>query len=226
MTVKELTCFLCRDDATILYKICDCNDSIICKDCYYIDETQDMNNCGICRKPYVFNYKRDYVEYIRLLVVYGLKYGIIIGIELFPPCYLYFKEPNELFLGFSFCCIFLVNVLNYYFIIHFSENDENGNAGEQFILLFNPVKCIYLMLIFIILQRSSKDTIDMMYIYSLIGMGLIYIFPLIIFGFIIIINTFILCNKFINEKIVTRNIIIKQIIHTNNLEEDNLTLQI
>jgi hypothetical protein len=222
MNETELTCFLCRDDANMFYKICDCNDSIICKDCYYIGETQYMNTCGICRTPYVFNYKRDYIEHIRLLVVYGLKYGLILGAELLPPCYLYFKEDNDLFLGFSFFCIFLVNVLNYYLIINLNRND---NVADNFVSLFNPIKCVYLIVLFIILETSNKDYINKMYTYSLCAFGLLYITPLILFGMIIFINQMIKFNDFINERIFTRTIKIKQIIH-NNLEADNLNCAI
>lgn len=219
MNEIELTCFLCRNEGEILYKICDCNDSIICKDCYCVEETHNMNTCGICRKPYSFKYKRDYVEHIRLMIVYGFKYGLILAGELVPPLYLYFNEPNELFLGFTLICIFLVNIINYYLIFNTNRVEDN-NIINNFISLFNPIKCVYLIVLFIILETSNKDNVNKMYSYSLLGFGLLYIFPLIIFGMLIIINILIKCNNFINERILTRKIKIKQIIYNNILEED------
>ena len=65
-----------------------------------------------------------------------------------------------------------------------------------------------------------------MYTYSLCVFGLLYITPLILFGMIIFIKQMIKFNDFINERIFTRTIKIKQIIHINNLEADNLNCAI
>ena len=59
--------FYFRDTSPILYHICECNDSLICIECYNNDLAAQMTNCGICRKRYSHKTKRDYKFFFKLI---------------------------------------------------------------------------------------------------------------------------------------------------------------
>ena len=211
MNETEIICFICRDTCDILYKICDCKSSIICKDCYCINSTHTMNNCGICRTEYQFNYTRNNIEYLRLLFFYVFKYILLLVIELFPPCYLYSlevvdKDYNSLFLASSFFCVIIVNVINYYLAINlYSEQMKIG------IILYSIIKCVYLLIFLDILIYTKDD--NTLYNYSYFGIGILYILPMILFGLLIIIKNIKKIFTMVSSKSFTRKIIIKSIIH-------------
>ena len=50
------TCFICKDNFNEIYKICQCEDSLICGDCLTISNAQHMNICPICRRPLNIKY--------------------------------------------------------------------------------------------------------------------------------------------------------------------------
>ena len=158
--MEEKYCFLCRGDEEILYKICDCNDSLICVECYCNEQTSKMDKCGICRKNYEFQYKRDYSKFLYIIFSYITKYGLILGFELFPPIYLYLESEysisNNILICISlFSILFGNNII--YKLINLYIFEDNYNY-TKIINLFIPLKIIYiLIMLFVIEFGYNKD---------------------------------------------------------------------
>ena len=214
--MDEKYCFLCRDSEDILYKLCDCNDSLMCVECYNNESTSKMNKCGICRKNYEFQYSRDYYKFLYILLSYISKYGIIIGFELFPPLYLYVQSEystlNNVLLCFTlFFILFGTTILYKLFNNYLYYNDNESYI--RFLKLFIPLKIIYIMvLFFIILFIYSKDQL---LIYNYFILGFMYILPIFFFSIIMIGFYIKKCSNDINESSLTRQIKIKSIIQNN-----------
>ena len=214
--MEEQYCFLCRDSEDILYKICDCNDSIICIDCYNNEATSKMNKCGICRKDYKFDYKCNYIKLSSILCTYLLKYGVIIGFEIFPPLYLYlqteYSSMNNVLLFFTLFFVLFGNTILYK-LIHiylYHENDENH---KNFLTLFIPLKITYLMILFIIIMFCYKK--DLLLVYNYFVLGFIYLVPMLFFSTIMIGFYIKKLKIYVDEHAFTREIKIKSIIQNN-----------
>jgi len=213
--ITMLKCFICHDYSSILYKICDCNDSIICQDCYSIDATQKMNKCGICRKDYTFNLKRNYCDFSKIILKYGTKYTLFLFVELFCPIFLYYNsdstdssELNNVFLIYSLFCVFVLNIINYYLTTQLIHNEE---SVQSLLLIYNPVKCIYTLLLFIIIQYIYG--VNKLKLYACYILIFIYSMPLIFYSTIIAFKNGIKCIKYINNVSLQKTIKIKSIIY-------------
>jgi hypothetical protein len=215
--MEEKQCFLCRDDGVILYKICDCNDSTICIDCYNNEGTSKMDKCGICRKDYEFNYMRDYQSFLKILFAFLTKYSIILCIELFPPLYIYLIEDysiqNNILLSISFFFITIGNIIIYNFIRLYIRTAEQY---DNLMKLLTPIKMIYIISMFCVILLMYKN--DKIIIYNYFVVVFIYILPLFIISFILLINKLTNFKKHINEESLTRQIKIKNIIESSRYE--------
>jgi hypothetical protein len=210
--ITRLQCFICRDYSSILYKICDCNDSIICHDCYNIDNTQNMNKCGICRKDYSFNLKRNYCDFYKIIFKYGTKYTLFLFVELFCPIFFYSKteitELTNVFLIYSLFCVFVLNIINYYLTTQLIETHE---TVQSLIIIYNPIKCIYICILFIIIQYIRDIYKYKLYAYYILLF--IYTIPLIFYSTIIALKMGIKCIKYINALTIQKTIKIKSTIY-------------
>ena len=218
--MDENPCFLCRDNGEIMYKICDCVDSIICEECYDNEETSKMDKCGICRKDYDFNYTKDYNMFFQILIKTLSKYGIILGIELFPPIYFYFKSEYAIInnIYFILCLNFIIfgNIINYKLLSLFIDTDENISNIH---IIFLPLKLIYIVIFFfIILYGYNKNQINV-YFYFIIMC--IYIIPIILFSIGILLINCQIFKKNINDKTLKRTIKIKSIIQSTHTSSQN-----
>lgn len=215
--MEETQCFLCRDNDVILYKICDCNDSTICIDCYNNEGTSKMEKCGICRKDYEFNYTRDYYSFFKLLLEFITKYSFILCIELFPPIYLYLIEDysiqNNILLSMAFFFITIGNIITYNIIRLYIETVESYN---NLMKLLTPIKMIYIISMFCVILLMYKN--DKIIIYNYFVVVFIYILPLFIISIIIMINTLINFKKLVNTQSLYRHIKIKNIIESSTYE--------
>ena len=215
--MEQPKCFLCRTNDTnnveILYKICDCNDSIICVECYNNDETSKMDTCGICRKKYEYEYKRNFTSFFNILLINLIKYGTILGIELFPPLYLYSDSENSIehniFLIISLFCILFGNIINYYLLNIFIQGEAFNNLLNSFI----TIKLVYICLMFLLILYGYEKNKLTNYFYIIIF--ILYILPLMFFPTILIGKNIINFKKYINEMTIIRKIKIKNIIKTN-----------
>jgi hypothetical protein len=207
--MEEKQCFLCRESEEILYKICDCNDSTICSECYGYKETHIMKTCAICRKKYEFNYKRQYLIVFKILGKYLIKYGIIIGLELFPPLYLYINEDytdtHNIFLGISLFCILFCNIINYYLLNIIVMDDI---TFVNYVNIYILIKFMLICIIFLILLQYHNNKILG---YSIFILGFIYILPVIVFCLILVITKLTNFLEDINKKSLYKTIKIKSI---------------
>jgi len=176
----NLTCFICRDTEGIMYKICECADSTICIECYNNESTQKMEKCGICRKNYEYDYNRNMVKYIKTL---GIEFGskcIIFFCELFPILYLYFYLKHdyltEVFLIYGLFCITIGNLANYHFL---NTIIENPLLRLNILNIYIPIKCLYTIIIFLLLIYLND--IEKIYIYFGFILGVLYTAPLLVF---------------------------------------------
>ena len=198
------TCFICRDDSEILYKICTCVDSTICDECYNNKSTHKMDNCGICRKKYEYNSKSNTIEFIKLLFKYLIKYIFVGSIELFPILYIYYDTSystyNDIFLVYGIFCITILNIINYKLITIIIINQE---TLESFVSLYNSLKSIYIIILFLIIIYI--DLINKIFLFSVFELGAVYILPLIFLSTIIISEYTKNSIKYINDKAKNKN---------------------
>jgi hypothetical protein len=208
----NVQCFICRDTANILYKICDCNDSIICIDCYNMDSSQRMLNCGICRKQYLFNITRNYTDSAKILISYGSKYGVVLFIELFCPFFIYSQSEqtdlSNIFILFSIYCVVFVNTLNYYLTENVVNNVE---TTRSLMIVYTPIKCLYILLLFIIIQYIYE--INTLKLYTYYILIVVYNIPLFFLTTIILIRGLFVFFNYVNEQTISKSIKIKSIIH-------------
>ena len=67
-----MTCYICKDEPEVLYKICSCVDSLLCIECLELSNNningrdtyhENMLKCSICRQFLEFNYyNKDYYK--------------------------------------------------------------------------------------------------------------------------------------------------------------------
>mgnify|MGYP006140627881 CR=1 FL=1 len=177
----NLTCFLCRDSDTIMYKICDCVESTICIDCYDIDSTQLMNKCGICRKKYEYSYNRNMCKYIKQICInFGL-YIILFLSELSPILYLYFYIKHDyltnVFLIYGLFSITIGNIINNHFLNTLIDNPYNRT---ELLNVYTFIKLLYIIIIFLIIIYNNDN--NDIYLNVGIILCLIYTGPLIFFS--------------------------------------------
>ena len=221
--MEEKECFLCRGNEPILYKLCDCNDSIICVECYHNKETPKMNKCGICRKNYEFQYFRNYSKFLYIILSYITKYGLILGFELFPPIYFYLESKadsisdyetfisNNILLYISlFSILFGNNIIYKLYNIYIIEDEYRFTDSLKIII---PLKIFYNMFMFFIIQVTYSNNKLLRYNYFIFG--IMNVLPLIFFSTLIYISSFKKIQQEINDKSLSRKIKIKAIIQNN-----------
>lgn len=207
-----MSCFICRGEEPVLYKLCDqCLESTICVDCYNIDNINNMDKCSICRKKYKYDYNRDYKGCFNILSRYILLFCLALIIELFTPLALFFNTYNYVFLGYSLFCIIIVNILLYYFI-------TKSTLSQKIIDFIFFTKLAGISLINIIIYITNDVSVSQtMNIYSYVVFGLFYILPL-----------FLICCKLclsainrkwieLNNKTRKKHIHVYQILYKDNL---------
>ena len=87
-----MSCFICRDSPQEIYKICDCQDSILCNECLVMTNTNQIIKCPICRKLLKTTISRNYYETFKLSFQYfGLKF-LLYFLPLIFPIYSYYKD--------------------------------------------------------------------------------------------------------------------------------------
>ena len=198
-----MNCFICRDTATILYHICTCNDSVICLDCYNNELTSQMEKCGICRKPYIFNRKRDWSLFLKLVLPkFGFYFGLFL-LDILPPLIIFLIENSKIYnyLFFIGACILISNVITLYILKKLFDNNVNFN---EFLKFFYVIK--YGFILFILVYLFIDKKVDKLQLYSICVGGFVYILPLIMISIILLTDKL---NKFI--KLINQNTIKKQI---------------
>jgi len=213
--MDEKQCFLCRDNEDILYKLCDCNDSLICVECYYNEHTSKMNNCGICRKKYEFQYVRNYSKFLYMMVSYITKYGLILGFELFPPIYLYLKSETSIYNNILLCIalfsILFGNNIIYKLLNTYIFEDEYRFTESLNILISFKIGYTIIMFFIILFTYTSNKLL----VYNYFIFCILYVLPIIFFSAIMIAENLKKIKNQINEASLSRKIKIKAIIQNN-----------
>ena len=218
--MDEKQCFLCRDNEDILYKLCDCNDSLICVECYNNESTSKMNKCGICRKNYEFQYLRNYSKFLYIMLSYITKYVLILGVDLFPPIYLYLQSEtstsNSILLCIALFSILFGNNIIYQLINTYIFENEYRFTESLKILI--PFKLMYIMIMFFTIIFTYSSNKLLVYTYFIIC--ILYVLPIIFFSTIMFAENLKKIKNKINAASISRNIKIKAIIQNdiNNLQ--------
>ena len=202
-----MSCFICRDNPQILYKLCVCNDSTICIDCYELDIFNTMINCAICRKQYK---KINNYDITSLLRYTSKLFSIIIlvgTVELFSPIYLYTLDKykyKDVFLAISLFCIFFINTINYFSI----KKLDDEKIMNFYIFTHYSIIIIINSIIFITYETPKIE------IYSFFILGLVYLLPFLAINIVYWILLITKCkNKLINHFIINRRIKINKVIY-------------
>lgn len=89
------TCMLCKENYTILYSICSCLDSNVCRDCYELSNENNLEKCPVCRAE--LNFKLIYSNYkINILFIINIVCGLLYYITLLTcPIYIIVNNTNN-----------------------------------------------------------------------------------------------------------------------------------
>jgi hypothetical protein len=219
MEIDNVPCFLCHDTPNVLYKLCECLESNICVDCYNIDNTQNMIRCPICRRDFIFNYKRNYGEFTKDVLYIVLLFISIISIELFPPLHIYYTSNesqtiNGLFIS---ICLFFITIGNIILVDLVKKIILIGDNPIKIITMLYLVKEGFLLILFFIINYN--DRINAIIYYIVFVIGIIYVMPLLFFSIIFMFDNFDELKKYINNKSQLRKIAIKSFIFNTYREQ-------
>ena len=109
-----MICYLCHTESEeIYYKICKCNSSTICKDCYSVSNEQEEINprCPMCRRNLDLKYKVNILNFIKNFFVFNTYFIASITLKISLPLVIFFTTedyPNYIY---SNKIVFLVSTL-------------------------------------------------------------------------------------------------------------------
>ena len=217
-----MICFLCHEDLPEkYYRICICQDSVLCEDCYYTMNENQQNikeKCCICQRQLTIIRKRDMCKNIISFLPYSLYLLIESGYLMIVPFYIYKTTqetfPNSLFsskeyfLYFSLLSTFILRGI-VYLLIHILtrfNNTENAQREEyKKMKLFYDVVIFFLytsQLIFSTVDIYIKKTYYFFIFFILVGI----VTPLIAFqlaiNFIYILMYYAKISKKNSKKII------------------------
>ena len=219
MEINNVLCFLCHDTPKVLYKLCDCEASNICVECYNIDNTQNMIRCPICRRDFIFNYKRNYLILTKDVLYMCVLFISIIIVELFPPLYIYYNSNesqiiNSIFLS---ICLFFITIGNIILVDLVKKIILIDDNTIQILTSLYLVKEVFLLILFFIINYNHRINTIIYYIVFVIG--ILYVMPLLFFSIIFMFDNFDELKKYISTKSLTHKITIKSVILQNNTIE-------
>ena len=227
-----MACYLCQDteeEGTTLYKICVCEDSLLCLECLKLTEEnlnkkphqENKSKCSICRRQLkIFHELGDtYLKKVGIFIL--IKIGAIVT-EIYPPLYIHNLKnqtyPTELYSSNSNFLISIIaqSIIIRYFIkklyheISVFQNPENIVMNH---LSYLKLDMIYIFLINIFMiglfNISHDKTSD---VYTIMVILPIYYLPFSLLLIICIMMNLInsideLQRKFSYKKITLRNLV-------------------
>ena len=222
-----MSCYICKDEVSILNKICECEDSLVCGDCLSLnnENINDPNNlnenrlkCCICRRYLKFNYCRSSKYYTKTFFFFIIKFIALLS-DIGPIIYTFCLKdqiyPNSLYVNrdyFLISSMIQVIFLKYmikYILINISKfnniNDEiKYTISFEYCYIF--ISNIFLGLLTLINNNSISSTYTL-----LILLPLYYIpfFSLVIVSMILNLHKVLEFNTRIysHKKIQVRQII-------------------
>ncbi len=156
-----MICFLCHDELTdIYYRICICEDSVLCQECYEIMNSKReniKNKCSICQRQLNIIEEIDICKNILYLIPQSLNFIISNGYLLITPLHIYYysneEYPNKfftnknIFLYFTTISTFIIRYISHILIYQLVKYHQyNNNVENDFI----KMRFMYDLLIFLI----------------------------------------------------------------------------
>ena len=98
-----MICYLCHtEEESIFYKICNCNSSLLCKDCFFETNQQEEVNtkCPLCRKNLNLEYKLNFFKFVKKFFKINIYFIILFILKISLPIVIYLvddKYPNEIY---------------------------------------------------------------------------------------------------------------------------------
>ena len=223
LILSYMTCFICRDEANILYKLCDCESSTICVECYNLDLSSQMTHCALCRKKYKIKKKRNYSKCIKMISDSFVRNWLYPLVDLSIPGYIYYKKQLTIIVMLIIAfCIFFINSTNIHLIKLFNENRDDT---KKFIHIFNTMKyaLIGFMFAFILFERDNKQKIkNLLQTYQIMVLAPAYLLPFATFNTIIIVDNIAKYIKKLNRNTITKSIKIRSTIYIDNTNESTV----
>ena len=133
-----MICYLCHtEEESIFYKICDCNSSLLCKDCFDTSNEQEEVNpkCPLCRNNLDLEYKLNFIKFTKNFLKINTFFIISFLLKISLPIVIYLVDnnyPNEIytdpysFLISSLVMVFFMSEINkeLFFYPGFEVNDN------------------------------------------------------------------------------------------------------
>jgi hypothetical protein len=216
-----VVCYLCRDDTNLCYKICTCEDSLLCGDCLDLTN-EDMNRienlkrdekCSVCRKKLNIYYKTNNYRYRIEKGVYFFTNFIMLLLEYLPFLFIvfdktqtfkYFNDSRDVFAGVCglTTIIFKYNMIDlliyYSYVVDIKEQNKLRNR-------INLIYTIINIIVFFVFISLNINTLSIMY-FSIV------ILP---FYFIPFMSSFLvrqICNTYLYLQILKKECSKKKII--------------
>ena len=127
-----MICMICHDSCQELLKICNCNESLVCKDCIKKLNDDKTNFCPICRTPLRIELSFNSKTFLKNIFYYFSTLSIILLIQLYPFIDFVNKTQtvnntsilyNKSFQYFTiFTTTFVVQPLTFLYIINFLKD--------------------------------------------------------------------------------------------------------
>ena len=193
-----MECFICKEENDVLYKVCDCNGSTLCRECYNIDKTMQMKNCAICRKTYEIYYKRNYFNLIKIIL---LQLILFIIPYIIPIYIIYNYKVSGLFILFTSICIIILNILNIELLtilnrIFGFNTTESDNIYMKLNTAYTCFKLIFNFTFgYILINNLAQENYIINY-YLYYVLCPLYIIPFLLLNSIILIDY---CVKYIKK---------------------------
>ena len=178
-----MTCFICRDEVNKLFKICVCQDSMVCEDCFSLTN-QNINDpenyqenrlkCPVCRRYFEFQYINN-MKYLKNITFFlGIKFICLLS-EIAPLIWVYqlpnqeypnnlYTTKNHFFLNSLIQVIFLKGGIKYYLMQNLKNLNEmekiKWNLNIDYIYIF--ISNIFFLVLTLLKDYKTSESYTMM----------------------------------------------------------------
>lgn len=223
------TCYICKENNNLLYKVCICKDSYLCTDCYNLtnENINEENNenrlkCPICRRFFEFNLLNSKKYNLNIIYLWFIKLlGIIIS---YIPIIIIYNSYQQEFTNniYSNKNSFLINsliqvtFLKYYTSYLIIDNCNYNNLKDKLNMSF-IIEYIYLFLngIYSIIFYLFKND-DKLELYTYLCLIPSYYIPFFSMTLVSMILSYYNIVVYFRTKFCKKIIRIKNIIYNNN----------
>jgi hypothetical protein len=188
-----MICMICHDTHTVLSKICNCNESLICKSCLQKLNKEKVDKCPICREILTMKvYYNNKTFYNYLLYYLFILLGILL-IEICPILYFiynnnYTENSSDLFYNKSFQYytvlfnVLIIQPINYLYMLNFFiDRVPNHIINKDGILFISIMTIIHMMFDIVLVGTNIGINFFLVYFscicipFFIIPFGIIYV---------------------------------------------------